>query len=221
VVLPYSKTQGEVTAVKWNLSTPSDRRREMSPEVPVQLTAKAYFAGEDPALEAVHRLIAARKTKLALSPCTSSNTPGLPDDALCGTYEVFENRAARTGRKIPLRVALIPANVPDKEPDAITYFAGGPGESAVVDGSWIAEVIRGQGPQTRDLLLVDLRGTGQSARLDCPGGKRLRARYSDRSADLFVPTSATPDHGAIGRARGGRDEAGALIPRETSAASSS
>jgi hypothetical protein len=30
--------------------------------VPVQLTAKAYFAGEDPALEAVFRLIAARRT---------------------------------------------------------------------------------------------------------------------------------------------------------------
>jgi pimeloyl-ACP methyl ester carboxylesterase len=107
-----------------------------------------------------------RGEKLALSPC---NTPGLPADALCGTYEVFENRAARTGRKIPLRVALIPANVPKKEPDAITYFAGGPGESAIPEGGWIAEVIRARGPQTRDLLLVDLRGTGQSAPLRCPG----------------------------------------------------
>jgi hypothetical protein len=62
VILPYSKTQGELTAVKWNLSTPADRRREMSPEVPVQLTAQAYFAGQDPAMEAVYRLIAARKT---------------------------------------------------------------------------------------------------------------------------------------------------------------
>lgn len=109
-----------------------------------------------------------RGKKLALSPC---NAPGLPDDARCGTYEVFENRAARTGRKIPLRVALIPANVPippKTEPDAIAYFAGGPGESAVGDGSWIAEVIRTRGPQTRDLLLVDLRGTGQSAPLNCP-----------------------------------------------------
>src|SRR5689334_22627841 len=36
--------------------------------------------------------------KLALSPC---NAAGFPSDALCGTYEVFENRAARAGRKIP------------------------------------------------------------------------------------------------------------------------
>ncbi|HEX8209850.1 MAG TPA: hypothetical protein VF584_06650 [Longimicrobium sp.] len=61
VLLPYSRVRGRVTALKWQLSTPADRRREMSPEVPVQLTARAYFAGEDPALEAVFRLISARQ----------------------------------------------------------------------------------------------------------------------------------------------------------------
>lgn len=59
--LPYSGIQGELTAYKWQLSTPGDRRREMSPQVPVQLTAEAYFKGKDPALEAVYRLIAARR----------------------------------------------------------------------------------------------------------------------------------------------------------------
>jgi pimeloyl-ACP methyl ester carboxylesterase len=171
--------------LSWNLSSPSDRRREMSPEVPVQLTAEAYFAGKDPALDAVYRLIDARGKKLALSPC---NLKGLPADAQCGTYEVFENRAARAGRKIPLRVALIPANVPHKEPDAIVHFAGGPGESAVGDGSWIAEIIRGQGPQTRDLLLVDLRGTGQSAPLACPGLTGFRALQG--FLDDFMPAAA-------------------------------
>jgi hypothetical protein len=60
VTLPYSRVQVEVTAVRWQLSTPSDRRRELSPEVPVQLTAADYFAGRDPVLAAVYRLIAAR-----------------------------------------------------------------------------------------------------------------------------------------------------------------
>lgn len=103
--------------------------------------------------------------KLNLGPC---KVPGLPDDARCGTYEVFENRTAKSGRKIPLRVAVIPANTPKKEPDAIAYFAGGPGESAVQEGSWLAEMLRRKGPQTRDVLLVDLRGTGGSDPLDCP-----------------------------------------------------
>jgi hypothetical protein len=59
VVLPYSKIMGEVTGVRWNLSiNVFDARREISPHVPVQQTAKQYFAGEDPALEAVYRLIA-------------------------------------------------------------------------------------------------------------------------------------------------------------------
>lgn len=66
VRLPYSKIEGELTNVKWNLSSPSDRRREMSPGVPVQLTAEDYFAGRDPVMETVQRMIATRKKKLAL-----------------------------------------------------------------------------------------------------------------------------------------------------------
>ncbi|HEU4557257.1 MAG TPA: hypothetical protein VFS20_05385, partial [Longimicrobium sp.] len=61
VVLPWSGTRGELTAVKWQLSAPGDRRREISPELPVQLTARAYFAGEDPALDAIYRMIDSRR----------------------------------------------------------------------------------------------------------------------------------------------------------------
>jgi hypothetical protein len=61
VRLPYSGIQGEFTAMKWNLSTPGDGRREMSPDVPVQLTARDYFAGRDPALDAVLRLMRERQ----------------------------------------------------------------------------------------------------------------------------------------------------------------
>jgi hypothetical protein len=58
VTLPYSGTNGEFSLVRWNLSmNVFDGRREMSPDVPVQLTAKDYFAGRDPALDAVFRLI--------------------------------------------------------------------------------------------------------------------------------------------------------------------
>jgi pimeloyl-ACP methyl ester carboxylesterase len=108
---------------------------------------------------------AAPAGRIELSSC---KVPGLPDDARCGTYEVFENRAARTGRRIPLRIAVIPANAPQKQPDAVAYFAGGPGGGAVQEGVWIAEMLRHHGPQTRDVLLVDLRGTGGSDPLECP-----------------------------------------------------
>jgi hypothetical protein len=59
--LPYSRLPVELTSVRWNLSRDAyDGRRELAPDVPVQLTAAAYFAGSDPALDAVFRLIAAR-----------------------------------------------------------------------------------------------------------------------------------------------------------------
>jgi hypothetical protein len=62
VTLPYSRIQGEFSVVRWNLSANVfDGRREMSPDLPVQLTAKAYFAGQDPALDTVFRLIAEEK----------------------------------------------------------------------------------------------------------------------------------------------------------------
>ncbi len=58
VHLPHSRLSGTISGVRWNLSgNVFDNRREMSPHVPVQLTAAAYFAGLDPALDAVYRLI--------------------------------------------------------------------------------------------------------------------------------------------------------------------
>lgn len=62
ITLPYSGIQGELTAVKWQLSSPGDRRREMSPQVPVQLTAEAYFKGQDPALDTIFKLIAGKRS---------------------------------------------------------------------------------------------------------------------------------------------------------------
>ncbi len=72
VRLPFTKIQAELTAVKWQLSSPGDRRREMSPHVPVQLTAEAYFKGKDPALEAVYHLIAARRGRSEIRKATGS-----------------------------------------------------------------------------------------------------------------------------------------------------
>lgn len=56
-VLPYSGITGAVAGVRWQLSHPWDRRRSIVPQVPVALSAAAYFRGEDPAFDAVLRLI--------------------------------------------------------------------------------------------------------------------------------------------------------------------
>src|SRR5436190_19556274 len=98
---------------------------------------------------------------------TSCQKPGMPAEALCGTYEVFENRAARTGRKIPLRVVVLPAKGPERLPDPIIYFAGGPGDASISEGLFMAQQLASLRAK-RDVLLIDLRGTGESGGLFCP-----------------------------------------------------
>lgn len=56
-ILPYSGLTGAFSGVRWQLGNPWDERRSIVPQVPVQLTAGDYFAGRDPALDAVFRMI--------------------------------------------------------------------------------------------------------------------------------------------------------------------
>ncbi|HEX7181665.1 MAG TPA: alpha/beta fold hydrolase [Thermoanaerobaculia bacterium] len=107
---------------------------------------------------------AAPAKKIEMKSCT---LPGLPPESLCGTYEVWENRAARTGRKIPLRVVVIPALGTDKLSDPFVFFTGGPGDSSVEAGGWISQELKDL-RQRRDIFLVDYRGTGGSNPLNCP-----------------------------------------------------
>lgn len=125
---------------------------------------------------------AAPAPKLELKPCTG--IPGLPPQARCGTYEVWENRAAKSGRKIPLRVLVIPAEGPGRQPDPFVFFNGGPGESNVDAASWLVE---GFGPllKRRDLLLVDFRGTGGTAALVCPEMQEIAGAQG--FLDHFLP----------------------------------
>jgi len=108
--------------------------------------------------------------RLTLVPC---RLPGVPDEARCGTYEVFENRDARTGRKIALNVAVLPALGPDRLPDPIAFFDGGPGEPSVSDAAWHEKNLKPLRLR-RDILLVDARGTGRSAPLDCEESEAAR-----------------------------------------------
>jgi pimeloyl-ACP methyl ester carboxylesterase len=85
-------------------------------------------------------------------------------EALCGQYEVFEDRAAAAGRKIKLNLVVLPALSAQRAPDPIFYFAGGPGAAATyyADADFMMQLHR-----TRDVVLVDQRGTGQSNPLRC------------------------------------------------------
>lgn len=99
-----------------------------------------------------------------LKPCT---IPGVEGGVLCGSYNVFENRQTKAGRQIPLFIAILPAIESPSEPDPLFFIAGGPGQGASSLAGFasraFAEVRR-----HRDIVLVDLAGTGRSAALKCP-----------------------------------------------------
>lgn len=99
--------------------------------------------------------------KLELQPC---RVAGVTKDALCGQYEVYEDRAKKAGRKIQLYVMVLPALVDKPAPDPIFYLQGGPGGAATsVAAAWIMTQLH----RTRDVVLVDQRGTGKSNPLSC------------------------------------------------------
>ena len=100
---------------------------------------------------------------IALRPC---EVPRIQGPAQCGTFEVFENRAARKGRKISLNIVVLPATGQPREPDPFFYFAGGPGSAATEDAPGIAQGFA-RIREHRDMVFVDQRGTGQSHPLDC------------------------------------------------------
>jgi pimeloyl-ACP methyl ester carboxylesterase len=121
---------------------------------------------------------AARATGITLRPCTLG---GGSVEARCGTYRVPENRAVPGGRTITLRVAVLPAAHGASSPDPLVYLAGGPGGSAIADAAGVRQIFGGLN-ESRDIVLVDQRGTGSSHRLECPlPGKPLDAAAAIRA----------------------------------------
>jgi pimeloyl-ACP methyl ester carboxylesterase len=95
--------------------------------------------------------------------------PGTPLTTIgeCGWMDAAENPDDPAGRQIRVRVARIPARGRTTEPDPLVFFAGGPGQSATESWPIIAGALK-KVNETRDILLVDQRGTGQSNPLKCP-----------------------------------------------------
>ena len=106
---------------------------------------------------------AVKHEPLTLKDCTIQNVQGT---AKCGTLEVYEDRAARKGRKINLNIVVLPATSEQREPDPLFYFAGGPGSAATEDAPGIAQLFA-KIREHRDLVFVDQRGTGGSNPLNC------------------------------------------------------
>ena len=92
--------------------------------------------------------------------------PEIKQKAECGNLEVFENRSARRGRKISLKIIRLPATGNDRADDPLFYIPGGPGSSATEDAPGVAQLFAKVNAR-HDLVFVDQRGTGGSHPLDC------------------------------------------------------
>jgi pimeloyl-ACP methyl ester carboxylesterase len=118
-----------------------------------------------------------------LKPCKAADGLG---DAYCGTLEVFENRITKTGRKIPLRIVLLPALKQKYAEDPVFFLAGGPGQGAAALARDLQEPFR-QVESDRDIVLVDQRGTGKSNPLECkPTGKDTEDDDPDEDGSAMV-----------------------------------
>ncbi|MGO4597463.1 alpha/beta fold hydrolase [Terrabacter sp. 2RAF25] len=87
--------------------------------------------------------------------------------ALCGTLTVPEDRSKPAGRQLGLRVAVIPASGPRAGADPVFVVAGGPGEASTQFFAWFPSVFT-ELHASRDIVLVDQRGTGASKAVHLP-----------------------------------------------------
>jgi len=91
---------------------------------------------------------------------------GIRQQVQCGTLAVPENYAKPDAVKIDINFVILPAIDNSKNKLPLMFLAGGPGQAAT---ELSAQIYRGFNEirKTRDLILIDQRGTGESQPLQC------------------------------------------------------
>ena len=99
---------------------------------------------------------------IALSDCRVKQFDGV---ARCATVSVPEDHSLPNGKRIEIFLAVLPSLARRPEADPLFLFAGGPGQAASDQGrvAMALNDIR----KTRQIVLVDQRGTGKSKSLTC------------------------------------------------------
>jgi pimeloyl-ACP methyl ester carboxylesterase len=91
--------------------------------------------------------------------------PGDTASARCADVLVPEDRGAARSRSIPIHVLVLPARTASPAAEPLVFLAGGPGQAATSLASFAARVFASV-RERRDIVLVDVRGTGGSHPLD-------------------------------------------------------
>ena len=118
----------------------------------------------------------------------SCRLEGVAELARCFELPVPENPAAPGGRQIPLQVAVLGASEGAATEPPLFVLAGGPGQNARSLAPYVLRFFD-KGRRSRDLVLVDLRGTGGSNGLDCDLGDPLERQtglLSEAEVDACV-----------------------------------
>jgi pimeloyl-ACP methyl ester carboxylesterase len=100
-----------------------------------------------------------------------------------GSYAVFEDRGANSGRMIHLDLVILHATGQNPSPDPLFYLAGGPGQASVeVSDAYVESWIR----RKRDIVFVNVRGTGGDNALQCEiyGGDENIQGYLENTFDV-------------------------------------
>lgn len=105
----------------------------------------------------------AAEARPGLKPC---RLQGVTHDAYCGVLRRPLDPAQPQGTQIDLHYAVLPALARNRKPDPVLFFAGGPGQSAMALAGQVSRMLTRLGNR-RDVVLIDQRGTGQSAPLFC------------------------------------------------------
>ena len=109
--------------------------------------------------------------------------------AYCSILRVPEDHDRPDGRQLELAIAWLPASK-QAEPDPVFMLAGGPGQGARESFPTVAPAFT-EARKTRDIILLDQRGTGASSPLKCENAQGESAvvedgDYSAQSAIEFA-----------------------------------
>ncbi len=116
--------------------------------------------------------------EVTMVPCTLER---VSSEASCGVLLVPEDRSNPNGRTIPLRLVVLKATGSAVRADPIFGLAGGPGTGAA-RWAWVYAQEWDFALRSRDIVLVDQRGTGASGPLSCT---EVAPEISAFSATLF------------------------------------
>jgi pimeloyl-ACP methyl ester carboxylesterase len=167
-------------------------------------TSSLSTSAASPAVSIAGGPVAPTPPRLAGTPMTACVVSGeVPVKAevagFCGTLQVPEDRSKPSGRRIALNVAVVPAVAAMPEPDPLFAIAGGPGDAGTQFFAWLPGLYADV-HATRDIVLVDQRGTGASNAMTVPptpdmsglSGSEADARLSAWAHDFLASLGADP-----------------------------